>query len=190
MKNEREENREQDRTVSNFSEETWLLAVAAGSSPSPFLPGCLRELLCVLNRCKTLYAFIRRIDHPVGHSWRRWQVGCSWWTDKRVFGTWNGCSQVWSGGQNLLKSGSAWPQSLGSQPHSSCLACWQATAVFLKERPWGISSASHQSQGINVETDGVNGGGWASRRAGSVQTPVNLSLITTACLRWTWNAQL
>lgn len=82
--------------------------------------------------------------------------------------------------KNLLKSVSAWPQSLGRQLHSSCLACWQVTAGFLKERPWGISSASHQSHRINGEADGVNGGGWASQRAGSVQTPVNLPLITVA----------
>lgn len=136
-------------------------------------------LLYVSNRCKTLWAFVRRIEHPVGCSWRRGQVRCSWHTDKRVFRTWNGSSQVWSGGQNLLKSGSAWLQSLRRQPHSSCLACWQATAGFLKERPWGISSASYQSHGINAEADGVNGGGQASQRAGSVQTLVNLPLITS-----------
>lgn len=82
-------------------------------------------------------------------------------------------SQVLSRGQNLLKSGSSWPQSC-RQPHSSCLACWQATAVFLKERPWGISCASHESHGIHVEADGVNGGSQASQRVGSVQTLVNL----------------
>ena len=126
----------------------------------------------------------------MGDCWRREQVRCSWQTAKRVLRMGNGSSLVWSGGHNLLKSGSPWPQSLRRQPCSSCLTCWQATAGFLKERPWAIHSASHQSHGISVEADGVNGGSWASQRAGSAQTLVILLLSAVVCLRWTRNAQL
>lgn len=41
-----------------------------------------------------------------------------------------------------------------------------------------------------MEADGVNGGSQASQRVGSVQTLVNLPLITLLCLRGTQNAHL
>lgn len=142
-------------------------------------------LLCILNRCEALCPFVRCTDHPTKSSQRREQVQCR--QTKECSG--HEMSQVLSGGQNLLKSGCAWLQSC-RQPHCSCLAGWQATAVFLKERPWGISCASHQSHGIHAEADGVNGVSQASQRVGSVQTLVNLPLITIVCLKGTQNARL
>lgn len=62
-------------------------------------------------RCRILCAFRRGVEQPMGHSWRG-KVWWSWQTDKRVFRTWNCSSQVWPGGQNLLKSVSAWLESL------------------------------------------------------------------------------